>query len=111
MKNAFNKLIATATILLSFLTMTSAQSKAPTPAKAAVPAAQSGAVHATSPVSEAAKTQVNSKVSAGATKSAEPFGKQPTEHSQSGGHSKFSMPVDKNIKVNVQKAAVKAKQQ
>jgi hypothetical protein len=108
MKNAFHKLIATATILLSFLSVTSAQSKAPTlPQGAASSPVVDSRVFKSPNVSEAAKTLINAKVSVGETKMEI---KEPKTHTQSPGFSKFSMPVDKTSKVNVQQIAQKAMQ-
>ena len=92
MKNAFSKIVATLTFVLGFLSIASAQTQNPL---------------ASPDTSNTVKTP---KVSDEAKKGAATFVKDSDTHTQTPGHSKFGTSVDKGSKINVQKAAAKAKQ-
>lgn len=93
MEKSSKVVLAAATIMLSVNSVTFAQTEVKT-----------------SSASSAVKKQVEAKVNAGVLKGADSHVQGPTEHSQSGGHSKFSKPADKLApKVNVREAASRAK--
>jgi hypothetical protein len=98
MEKSSKVVLAATTIMLSVNSVTFAQ------------AAEVKATVKTSSVSPAVKKQVEAKVNAGVLKGADSHVQGPTEHSQSGGHSKFSKPSDKMApRVNVKEAAGRAK--